>query len=617
MSLVICSNQDSDAEAVTQKQSIFKPYSFRNALSSTYTIPKNSQVALQSVKYNLNGTFSVSGNSYVLYQYYGETIDADVDETIQTNSTATPIRTPILDSDNDEVVELTAEELATQLQSQMNKYMFHPNLKDLVTVLVKRDATTNEFEGFQIKYDQYNDANTTIPATSSAEDLNYNIRITGDEDWTYDGSTGTFTSGEDPLYPQAIILPEYPLSAQNGSFVVDFSDANTSFVDWGVGLSRYTQTFDESGTFQPPYYSEELSGENVPNEDFFYDYVVCGKSGVLKVYHTPCDSASLLPDGNNALRSVELDYSGYDVALNYNLTTNASGFEKVKFTLTGQQLTIQMIDAGDRVYDLYSYNSSRVNASQVKAVSQPIWNLYPVLYIEADEFSFGNTLVIEQFTACLNLQTWRHDRPDSSYYQNCEIKNNLDRCEEIEMRAWNDQNEAGRDGYITYADIKSGSNRVIDLENYLIFEPSEVYSPSTGANTSRLLGFTDSPTNNYDYGTSPTDTTTTRIFTSTTVPKLLSTKSMFVRLDNFTQQSTNARQGNRSNIIAHLPRFDGQVETGRIYHEPKSLIFLDLNNSNEMKINSFDISFCYSNEQYVTALTGQSVVALYFRQKPS
>ena len=92
---------------------------------------------------------------------------------------------------------------------------------------------------------------------------------------------------------------------------------------------------------------------------------------------------------------------------------------------------------------------------------------------------------------------------------------------------------------------------------------------------------------------------------------------MFVRLDNFTQQSTNARQGNRSNIIAHLPRFDGQVETGRIYHEPKNLIFLDLNNSNDLHVNSFDISFCYSNEQYVTALTGQSVVALYFRQKPS
>ena len=91
---------------------------------------------------------------------------------------------------------------------------------------------------------------------------------------------------------------------------------------------------------------------------------------------------------------------------------------------------------------------------------------------------------------------------------------------------------------------------------------------------------------------------------------------MFVRLDNFTQSSLNARMGNRSQIIAHLPRFDGQVETGRIYHEPKNLIFLDLNNSQPMNLSSFDISFVYSNEQYVRSLTGQSVVCLYIRSRP-
>lgn len=615
MSLVICSNQDSDAEAVTQKQSIYKAYSFRNALSSTYTIPKNSQVALQSVKYNLNGTFSISGNSYVLYQYYGQTIDASAFETIDTNSTATPIRTPILDSDNDEVVELTAEELATQLESQMNKYIFHPNLVDLVSVVVKRDATTNEFEGFIINYDQYDTANNTIPATGSAEDLNNNVRATGDEDWTYDGSTGTFTSGEDPLYPQAVILPSYPLSAQNGSFVVNFRNPNGAGVEWAVGLSRYTQTFFDGGEFEPPYYSRVLGGDDQPNEIFFYDYVVCRKNGRLQVYHTPIDSSSRL-GGEDYLQSEVLDYSDGEIPLDYDLVSNASRFEKVQFTLTGQQISIDMIDNTGAPFNLYTYDSSYVNASQLKAVSQPIWNLYPVLYLEADENVYGNTLVIEQFTACLNLQNWGHDQPYSSYYQNCEILDNLDRCEEIEVRPWNDQNIANRSGYITYAGIKTGANVVIDLENFLIFEPSEVYQPSNGANTRNLLGFTDSPTNNYVYGTG-SDPHTRRIFTSTNVPKLLSTKSMFVRLDNFTQQSTNARQGNRSNIIAHLPRFDGQVETGRIYHEPKNLIFLDLNNSNDLHVNSFDISFCYSNEQYVTALTGQSVVALYFRQKPS
>ena len=92
---------------------------------------------------------------------------------------------------------------------------------------------------------------------------------------------------------------------------------------------------------------------------------------------------------------------------------------------------------------------------------------------------------------------------------------------------------------------------------------------------------------------------------------------MFVRLENFTQNCINSLQGNRSKIIAHLPRFDGQIETGRIFHSPAERVYLDLNNSEPLRVNSFDISFCYTNEQYATNLTGQSVVVLHFKQKDS
>ena len=47
------------------------------------------------------------------------------------------------------------------------------------------------------------------------------------------------------------------------------------------------------------------------------------------------------------------------------------------------------------------------------------------------------------------------------------------------------------------------------------------------------------------------------------------------------------------------------------------MIFLDLNNAEPLKLNSFDISFVYSNEQYAEAIVGQSIVALYFRKKPN
>ena len=95
MSLVICSNSKDDASQ-TNSQSIFKPFSFRNGLSSTYTIPKNGQVALQSVKYNLDGTIAFAGNDYLMYQYYGETLE-DGDD-INVKSTSVPIPTPLIDS---------------------------------------------------------------------------------------------------------------------------------------------------------------------------------------------------------------------------------------------------------------------------------------------------------------------------------------------------------------------------------------------------------------------------------------------------------------------------------------------------------------------------------------
>ena len=54
MSLVICSNQVADGTAERQASSIYEPWAFRNQLTSTYKIPANAQVAVQSVKVNVD-----------------------------------------------------------------------------------------------------------------------------------------------------------------------------------------------------------------------------------------------------------------------------------------------------------------------------------------------------------------------------------------------------------------------------------------------------------------------------------------------------------------------------------------------------------------------------------
>ena len=75
MSLVILSNDASESTIAGQKSSIFKPYSFRNSLTSTMTIPANAEVALQSCKICLDGSLGVTGGRRVFYMFLGEVID--------------------------------------------------------------------------------------------------------------------------------------------------------------------------------------------------------------------------------------------------------------------------------------------------------------------------------------------------------------------------------------------------------------------------------------------------------------------------------------------------------------------------------------------------------------
>ena len=163
MSLIVCSNKESDATIVGKDQSIFKPYSFRNALSSTMILPKNCQVALESVKYNLDGTIALSGRSQIMYFYYGETLTAGQD---MDHSTAVPIRIPLVELAKDQVIELTLTELVQKIQAQLNKFVFHPNLRDLVSCSVLRDGTTDELEGIQIDFAQYSATDSVIPVST-------------------------------------------------------------------------------------------------------------------------------------------------------------------------------------------------------------------------------------------------------------------------------------------------------------------------------------------------------------------------------------------------------------------------------------------------------------------
>ena len=626
MSLVIASNQVSDSISDTNS-SIFKPWSFRNDLSSTYTIPSNGQVALQSVKYNLDGTIDLANDGQVLYQYTGEILDDGTDT--MDDSTAVPIRTELFEGDG--IEEVSVDQLAEKIELAINKKVYHPMLKDLAEVDVKRKPATNEFEGFNIVYKTNDDVLTNVvPADKYAIDGLYNDQRIGTdaELWTYSSgvfSTTSFIDGE----IQSIILVDKPVSLYNGSMEFDISAVDTVANAFGVGSTRLVLFSDSAGDHCVPEYfvGDTLWNDASQSQDMMCDFFVYTdpSSKLLRVAHAVADSSDA--GFERTIRMKEVDYLSNTTshfngdATKYDMGTNTDAYTKIKMDFNNQQVKISLVKADLTEVVLIDYDSTAPKGANLKPVNQSCWDLLPYMWLETVEGSTTNSITFDGMNQCSWLQDYapydvsgvggKVDVLKGSWYNLLEGQGETEISQNLELRPWNDYSSLVSKE-ITIKGLATSPFKFLDIGSVLIVKQSDLYSPSIGANSGEILGFDDQTIEQNNTTTADL----TRTFASTTIPQLLSTKTMFVRLDNFTQTTTNAFQGNRSSIIAHLPRFDGQIQTGRIYHEPKNLIFLDLHNSEPLKVNSFDISFCYSNEQYVQALTGQSVVVLYFRAKP-
>jgi len=639
MSLVICSNTESDVETTARKQSIFKAFSFRNSLSSTFELPENCQVALQSCKINLDGTVSVGDDARIMFQYFGGYVNTDVvadADTIE-DTTGSPIRTPLFD-DIKGVKDLSAEDLATEIQKAMNKYIYHPNLKSKCKCEVKRNAGTFEFEGFEFTYEQNNTLATTIPPTGKDRNAYYpriqDGRDAADKNYTYTGTNGSFTTIRHNTRTAAVVFNVPPLSRSSGVFEVDISGCmNASHCRFSVGLGRASTVANLNDKFNPPYYRYNRGIDFDGGLPAFIDFgISCGRGGDgadrnIRLVHTPVrsDLRRGIAGSRNYTRfptRTFLDYT--DAAVNgsftalYNAQTNASAIDRVRFTVDGETVNVDLVDSvTPKVYKLCHYNVAANKESNIKPLGQSCWNLHPILQIKTSPGSPDHEMAITEYNgmdANYPLNDYDFTKiTKGGWSEAATLAGNSDVVLDFENRPWNDYGNASDTPNPLNLSTVDVNGRYSVQNPVLVVTPSNLYTPSFGANTNVLLGFGAVPV---DTGW---DTTTDKswIKASAAKPKLLSTKSIFVRLENFTQQSLNARQGNRSSIIAHLPRFDGQNETGRLFFQPSEMIFLDLNNAEPIKLNSFDISFVYSNEQYAEAIVGQSIVALYFRKKPN
>ena len=608
MSLVICSNQDADGKSDRQLSSVYTPWSFRNTLSSTYKIPANAQVALQSCKVNVDGRVVVSESNNKFYQYFGQKLNLDGTSSPQHNETTSyPVYTDFLLNSQQGVLEVSVDDFANVIQKAIRETTFHPNVKGNPTCQVLRNASSFDFLGYKITYDQTTDKFAGIPANGAFQQWFRNDGVYSDESGSgiFSYTTGVFQrESTDSSVTCVGIAPALPMHNLTGEFTVNISGtsgrANASGVEWHVGLSRFINNTDESGYYYPSYgnYFEAPVGNF--NQEIYVDF------GIAR-------------DLDDNLVLYQNGYSGTYGGLVYqeiNYWTNGSSYftsqenlsgknyTDVKFEVEGEVVKAKIYDNASKAWrTITEYAAGQPKNSYFKPVNQACWCLHPVLAVGIDGNASRCTLEITDFNDVDITDYNPKVAFKGGWFETMELLGTDNLCRNLEARSILRQ-----DG-VAYTQVGVNASDGIVYDHVLILQQSDVYKFTPGANAGPILGFNgtviDTPTtvvnlNNVTYQSSFS-------------PSLVSSLSMFVRLNNFGQNCVNARVGNRSKILAHLT--DLENKSGRNTYEPSNLIWLDLDNPAELNVNEFDISFCYVNEQYARILTGQSIVALYFRKK--
>ena len=628
MSLVITSNQA--VENGPQQSNAFKPFSYQNRLLNTMKIPPKSEIALQSAKINKNGLFILDRSNSGFCNYFGTPVE-DVNSGNINDTTTHPFRAVIGSGEafraGDLKNEVNVEDMRNEIQKGINQATFHPSLINGVDSTTLNVSTlydaTEKFEGFKFVATQ---ATAKTSKTVFGNDSLTDISSSGFEG-TFTQAAGEATSTNNKGF--LVQNREYPISQNQGTCVINFSDANTTG-RWTAGLSRINREVEtEVGKteYVPEYFEfgvrNNTGGIRVHSQWRYADICVCRVGTDLKVFQS---GSRTIGTGNGIFMNEVIYYGTHNVnfAAKYNIATNTANYEKVRFTLDNEELSIHMLTSDDTATLLCDFTTMRGTGSGTAAnkneclnpVNATKWAMYPIMAASSGGAGGGQKMKIEKIDHYANYPIY-----DASTYFNydwwgwSQQYNQLNFCRSLERRNWNNFSRTttnhgdGASGLLVPKKVNA-SGGMADYDNLIITARSAEYGPATNVtNTQFTLGYVGQPVSR------PTDSTTlTTTNQSSTVPKLISNISLFIRLNNFTQSSMNARTGTLSKIVAHLPRFDNSGnETGGLYFEPHEKTYVALNNTETLYINSFDVDIVYENETLCTAISGKTIICFHIR----
>lgn len=607
MSLVITSNVGLENNPDTSN--VFRPYSYTNHLGNALKIPKNSQIALQSAKINKVGRFVIDRKNGIFNMYFGTAVP-DTANNLD-DVTSTPMIGTIGNLTGTNTLTLSPEDLAVQIENGMDSSIHHPTFQHDDGVDVVAKYTGGLFDGFTFTF------TGQVAATQETPDQDFRlIERDGTSDLVTnpvtDNGTGTLTgdNNQSYFYRQYTKYPIAQSTAAGGSGAceMDFSNANLdqSNSPFRCGLSRYNQKRPD-GLYAPEYYSTTSTPQNNFATNEFYDIVIYRRAELLHVAQSSTNAA-----GELIMRDITYwGGAGHTHATQINIRDDRTKYTKVKFDIQNETMSIFLWDTtgggGAGVWEELINNDMETTKNQVtNPLNCTKWYLYPTVSTRGTR-----SIQLENYIYYDHLTENGNQNATSDWWIDLQNKGLQRWGQRLENRDWNKHTN---NTYLTAKGV-SGTGFMSDYSVQVLCSPSKVFGEEQTAlsNSASVMGFT----NVTPAPSTPPTAALVQTFDSAEPPKIVSNVSLFIRLNNFGQQSINAKQGTQtSKIIAHLPRFDNSGnETGGLYFEPHERVYIDLNNPNDIYVNTFEVDIVYDNEKICDALTGKTICCFHIKQK--
>jgi hypothetical protein len=681
MSLVILSNTqeeysviDEEGERKNAESGMQKPYHFRNHLvgGSTMKIPRDSEVAVQSVKIDRLPVFDIKANS-LFHFYLGKGLRNSSNAPTSSMNDNGSIPIPI----NCNEGMYSALQFAQELQEKLRGAISHPVWWDEVLVEVHQDTTTKEWEGYKFttnartKQDGTNYAVQMTSANWQAHNSlcdvdDYTIAVDGTKMEVVRSTMGIRTS----MDTSGIVCNNVPANLTNGLLEWRFGggaygfDANAGvrLFTYNVSLSRpehdnADRPFVLQSTYPNNFYNAGLGQTPAPN-DYTLSWATRNSDGKKALFLT----ALVYNDTTNALETKECPYWEHngDGSVDTGATqidedgigvvgASAGYLGKFKWETIGSGMKISMMHtdgAGAEGYKVIHDTTNAASRTKHNAVLPPINQNKWALYVGCATNTIGSIIIFDKNQNDDTLRTSSYEyggNPKtygslrtigSSWWSQCRHAEGNEKvkmmtlCQGIDFR---DEQKMEAGTSINWIDLDTSSYTPALSQALVVGEavkdesPSVAgaYTPAQGANMGQQLGFgkrsvmhsaVNGTTKTYA-GVAQADPAPQWEIKGRTTPEL-SASSLFIKVPSLTAQSYNFCKSVPSQILYHLPRFTNTGKAyGELFFEVAEKTYVALGNTEELQVNDMEVMLVNKNDRQALDLTGATVVVLHIRQR--